>query len=295
MLQTLLRSTPIWLFGILIMAGCVLASEFGRYLHRRRGTRTPAAKNGDDGYIVAAIFSLLAFMISVTFSIASDRFDAKRALVGEEANAITTSYQRASMLDEPGRSRVHAILRDYARSRIALERIPNTSKDRVLVQSRMLQRALWIATLEACYPIRTTSLASNVVQAVSETLDVGSQRELARSAFVPSRVLLTLILYLFVASSLLGYRVDSSSGQRRALGYVLFVLYTAAIVLIADLDSPLEGSVKVPQTALKQVAANLEFGSASDKHIARPLDSVSCHPNRCIARHRSLSRSPIIT
>ncbi len=274
MLQTLVRSTPIWLFGVLIMVGCALASEFGRFLHRRQGTQERETKTSTEGYIVAAIFSLLAFMISVTFSIAADRFESKRVLVGREASAIMTSYQRASLLDEPGSSRVRAILRDYARSRIALEELSNSAEDEPLARSRMLKRALWVATLDACYSMRTTTLSSNAVQSVNEILNIGSERELARVAFVPSRVVLTSILYLFAASSVLGYRIDANSGHRSPLIYVLFALYVAAIVLIADLDSPLEGTIKVPQTAIEQLVAALDWDARQPR-----IHNVMPQPN----------------
>lgn len=261
MFQTLMRSTPIWLFGLLIMAGCVVASEFGRFLHRRRTPREDETKSSTEGYVAGAVFSLLAFMISVTFSIAVDRFDSKRALVEHEASAILTSYQRAALLDEPGRTRLQGVLRSYAMSRVALERTWNTPNDEALARTRLLQRTLWATALDACYPLRTTSLASSVIQAVNETLEMGSRRELARLEFVPARVILTLVLYLFVASSVLGYMVDANSGRRRALVYVLFALYTAAITLVVDLDSPLEGAVRVPQAALEQVAAAMSLNS----------------------------------
>ena len=76
---------PLWLVWLLLVAACVLALEAGRWAfrraaaHRRAGTRE--AKSEAEGYVFGAIFSLLAFMIAITFSIALGRFDSRRLLV----------------------------------------------------------------------------------------------------------------------------------------------------------------------------------------------------------------------
>jgi hypothetical protein len=47
--------------------------------------------------MVAATLALLAF----TFGMAASRFDVRRGLVIDEANAIGTTYLRAGLLPEP--------------------------------------------------------------------------------------------------------------------------------------------------------------------------------------------------
>ena len=214
-------------------------------------------KTGTEGYIVGALFALLAFMISATFSIAVDRFENKRAWVAREASSISMSYWRAGFLDEPGRSQLRSILRRYARSRAALENDANTGSSGALSRSKELQRDLSAATLNACYPLRSTPVAAYMIQAISDTLDVGAQREEAVFAFVPNRVMVTLILYLLVASAVLGFEIDVEPTKRRASIYILFALYTLALTLILDLDSPLSGTITVAQTQLRGLAAEL--------------------------------------
>ena len=258
MFQTLLRSMPLWLIGCLILAGCILASQLGRFIHRRFASEAVPMKTGTEGYIVGALFGLLAFMISATFSIAVDRYEAKRAWVAREASSISISYRRAGFLDEPGRSQVQLILRRYAHSRMALENVANSATGQELVRTRELQRDLWAATLNACYPLRATAVAAYTIQAVSDTLDIGAQREEAVRAFVPNRVIFTLILYLLVASAVLGFEIDVEPKKRRVSIYMLFALYTLALTLILDLDSPLSGTITVGQTPLREVAGQLD-------------------------------------
>ena len=58
----------------------------------------PGEQEGPTGLLVGSILALLAFLLAVTMGMASDRFDARRAVVLDEANAIGTTYLRAGYL-----------------------------------------------------------------------------------------------------------------------------------------------------------------------------------------------------
>ena len=51
--------------------------------------------------LLQALLALLAFLLAVTMGMASDRFDARRGVVLEEANTIGTAYLRAGTLPSP--------------------------------------------------------------------------------------------------------------------------------------------------------------------------------------------------
>jgi len=48
--------------------------------------------------MIAAILGLLAFRLAFTFGVAASRFDTRRELVLDEANAIGTTFLRAALL-----------------------------------------------------------------------------------------------------------------------------------------------------------------------------------------------------
>ena len=51
---------------------------------------------------------------------ASDRFDARRGIVLDEANSIGTTYLRAGYLPEPASSQIRELLREYVPLRIVV-------------------------------------------------------------------------------------------------------------------------------------------------------------------------------
>src|SRR6478672_5241594 len=90
--------------------------KFGRWYQER----TPGEQEGPTNLLVGSILALLAFLLAVTMSMASDRFDTRRAIVLDEANAIGTTYLRAGYLPEPASSQIRQLLREYAPLRVVV-------------------------------------------------------------------------------------------------------------------------------------------------------------------------------
>lgn len=258
----LLYALPLWLAGLLLIAACLVALLIGSTLRRRSsrfGADASSSERSDaEAHIIAAIFGLLAFLLGITFSIAVDRYDKRRDLVAEEASAISDAYYRASLFDDPDRSRVQNLLRQYARTRVAPGGLWDDAMERKLRKEAALRDRLWDATRTATYPLRTTELSSLLVGAVNDTVNVGRRRELAGRAHIPTRILDALVLYLLASSVALGYLTGTSSRGRRFSAILLVVLFAVLIVLIIDLDRPRAGTIRVPQRALEELVVALD-------------------------------------
>ena len=88
-----------------------------------RGTGPRRAKQEDhnqEGYLVGSLLGFLALLMAFSFSMALDRYEERRHLVIQEANAIGTAYLRTQLLDEPHRGRLSGLLVAYTDNRIAL-------------------------------------------------------------------------------------------------------------------------------------------------------------------------------
>jgi hypothetical protein len=261
--MNLLPKLPLWLDGIILVACCLLSSEFGQWLHRKISAWSPD-KRGEqgridmEGFIIGSVFGLFAFIVGFTFTIALDRFDTRRLIVSEEANAIETSFDRAEILDDAQRFPLQNALRNYAHTRISPEGPWDAEKQAQLERSRHLREQLWNVTRNSVLPYRDTDLGVSIAESVADVLNVGRRRELAGIAHIPDRVMDALILYLITSSALLGYLTASQPYRLRAASSLLFVLMAMAIVLILDLDRPRGGSILVPQTALETLITQLD-------------------------------------
>jgi len=96
-----------WIYGldmlvvypvtIILVAG---PAEFGNWLGLR--FREASTANTDVATIVPAFLGLLALLIAFSFSMAEARYDKRRDLVLEEANAISSTANFALMLPQEG-------------------------------------------------------------------------------------------------------------------------------------------------------------------------------------------------
>src|SRR6188472_1958263 len=112
-----LDAFPLWGLFIAILAVVLLSVECGYRLGKFRLSRREQEKEAPVGTMVGATLGLLAFILAFTFGLAAARFDTRRQLLLDEANAIGTTYLRAGMLPEWGEE-VRRLLRDYIGHRL---------------------------------------------------------------------------------------------------------------------------------------------------------------------------------
>jgi hypothetical protein len=249
-----LMFAPLWLIAALMLACLAAAIVLGWYLRRR----APDAERDSDqeGYIVAAVTSLVGLLVGFTFSMAIDRFDSRRVGVLDEANAIEAVYLKAQLLEEPHRARVSRLLTDYVDNRIALaETRPGAERDVLQQQSDQLVTRLWAATMAAFPTIRSMDFSSSFIDGMTNVAESDAARRAARRAHVPAQVYGVLFLYQVAAAVVLGYALTGRHG--RMISAALLLLFALSLVLIIELDRPSTGRIKEPQDAMLQLQASL--------------------------------------
>ncbi len=107
------------------------------------------------------MLGLLALLTGFTFSLAIDRFDARRQNVLIEANAIGTTYLRTQLLEEPHRTRISNLLKEYVDMRAGAG--PGPRKERASCSSATTSciTDLWTATVAAFPSIRGYDFSSS--------------------------------------------------------------------------------------------------------------------------------------
>ncbi|WIA55654.1 hypothetical protein N6H05_21950 [Sphingobium sp. WTD-1] len=244
-LAEFLDKLPILLVGLLMLATMMLTAATGYFLRRRvrlmlthKGAKE---EGGAEGYIVSAVIGLVALLLGFTFALAVGRFETRRALVLDEANAIGTAYLRVQGLPEPHRTRLSQILVNYTNNRVDLGAAKPDKAPPLVVTSDRLLVELWAGTLAATDTIGNSALASSLHSAMNDVIDMDSARKAARKVRVPGEVFLALWLYIAVTAGMLGYARSETQG--RMLAGILFLLFTMSYMLIIDIDRPANGNI----------------------------------------------------
>src|SRR6478752_5880221 len=131
---------PLWALFVSILIIVLLSVECGYRLGKYRRSRHEEEKEAPLGTMVGAMLGLLAFILAFTFGLAAARFDTRRQVLLDEANAIGTTYLRADILPER-REEIRAFLRDYVAARLEAIRSGNIAEG--MRESENIQHQLW--------------------------------------------------------------------------------------------------------------------------------------------------------
>src|SRR3954452_5972714 len=105
-------------FGALLLIAQLAAHEAGFWIGRRQASRRETPSDGV-GVLVGGLLGLLAFVLALTLSFASDRFNDRRAGTLAEANAIGTAWLRAKAIGQSNGEEIARLLEQYIKLRIA--------------------------------------------------------------------------------------------------------------------------------------------------------------------------------
>jgi hypothetical protein len=247
-----LDAIPLWGLGLTacVVAWCAL--EVGFRLGRWRCAHATDEKDGPVGAMVGAILALLAFMVAFTFGLAATRYDARRHVVLDEANAIGTTNLRARLLPEPQRTEVARLLRDYVDVRLhaVMDHKSAQAMTEAIARSDQLHEALWSQATAAAEksPSPITGL---FVQSLNEMIDLHAKRLLVGTrSRIPPVIWAELSLLAVLGIASMGYQAGLSEARRSPAMLGLVFAFASVLLLIADLDQPTEGTLTTSQEAM---------------------------------------------
>lgn len=222
--------------------------EFGRRVGTRRLARDPEGLAKGIGAAEGAVFGLLGLILAFTFSGAATRFEERRHLITNEANAIGTAYLRIDLLPANAQPEIRAMFRDYLDLRIS--RYANTENhaktEAVIAAIEKRQRDLWKKALSAVEQDGGSDDATKLLlPALNEMIDITTTRTMASRSHPPLVVFLLLAGLSLAGAMLVGY--DMSPNEDR--GWFHSISFAAIISLagyvIIDLEFPRLGLIRV--------------------------------------------------
>lgn len=250
-----LSLTGVVLFVLLSMLLVAFAGQGMRKLMRRRWAGR-GEDHSQEGYLVGSMLGVLALLLAFSFSMALNRYEERRHLVVQEANAIGTAYLRAQLLDEPHRSRLSKLLVAYTDNRVALGTGEYEGLERQLVINDQLLTDIWAAVTAARDSAAAHGISTPILMTFNEVIDLDTERKVARQVRVPAPVMLFLYGFLLLTAAVLGYVLEE---RRARLGaFALFLLLAIYVSLIADLNRPASGNITEAQEPMLMLQRSLK-------------------------------------
>jgi hypothetical protein len=249
-------------FGIAVVAGglfvgMVVLLVVGRHIGVRRLEQDSEAARTGFGVVDGAIFALMGLLIAFTFSGAASKFDTRRQLVLEEANAIGTAYLPLDLLPASAQPPLRESFRQYVEARLDVYRkLPDiAAAKQALALANTQQGQIWSQAVAACQkaPQSATML---LLPALNAMIDITTTRTVATQIHPPLMIFIMLCVLALASSLVAGYSMAGGRPGSYSVHTLVFAAIMAVTVyVILDLEYPRLGLIRVD--AVDQVLVDL--------------------------------------
>jgi hypothetical protein len=229
------------------------AAHIGLVFRRRH--HDPDEDTEDFTFIVGATLTLLGLIIGFTFSMAVSRYDQRKNLEEEEANAIGTEYLRVDVLAPADAAKIRSLLKVYLDKRI----LYYDARDKETItelnaETMQIQNQLW-ATVITPTKTQPNPMTALVVAGMNEVLNAQGYAQAAWWNRIPAAAWILLLTISIFCNLLIGYGVRLKS---ELLFLILPIVLSISLFLIADIDSPRRGVIHIHAQNLESLAQSLQ-------------------------------------
>jgi hypothetical protein len=237
------------ILAILMLAAWRIGIRLGRGL--RAGDGTPPQFDG-------ASMALLGLLLAFAFGSSMGKYEQRRIAVVQDSNAIGDFYTCATLLKEPIRSKLQAVIRGYTerRLKLALEPMSSLNLENALAEFQQMHDQMTMLVDQAL------SGGTPIAVSLTNTLNAVTSNHAARLAAIRDRLPGSIVALLFVSTivtTILIGRNQGFSGSVDPSGVVCFVLLVSfAVYVTLDLNRAGLGFIRVSQEPIERLISSMQ-------------------------------------
>jgi hypothetical protein len=245
------------LFAVLIAGAFFVSSLFLLNYGRQLGLRYLKQDTGNMAGLTTvegAVFALIGLLLAFTISGALQRFDDRRQLVIQEANAASTAHDRLALFEGDVGRDLQNKLRAYVQARIDLYRMPHDysllkrteffsseQEDRIL----SLKNNVWNAAVAACPQSSFRPACAQALPTLANLFEVARLR-LGAAEKHPPQVIYVMLFGLGLGGSLLAGFGMAAAKSRSWIHMLIFAgTLTVALYTLTDMEYPRLGLIRI--------------------------------------------------
>jgi hypothetical protein len=254
--MTYIRDNPLLVFALSFLA-MALSAWIGASFRKRQRSLTSEVRE-DLSVIQAATLTLLGLIIAFTFSMAVQRYDQRKNCEETEANAIGTAYLRVSLLPSADVTKARRVLLNYLDKRVWFYTASDKQQlQQINAQTLKLQTELWSA-VQAAAVAQPTPIVALAVAGMNDVLNSQGFTQAAWWNRIPVSAWGLMLLIAIWANMLIGYSAKNPNVKSLFL-LVLPLIVAIAFLLIADIETPRGGLIRVDPQNLLSLAQSLHL------------------------------------
>ena len=234
-------------FVVALSASILVVLEAGRRIGARRLAAEGEVAAKGLGALEGAVFALLGLMIAFCFSGALTRFDARRHLVVQEANAIGTAWLRSDLLPPEAQPKAREYFRRYLDSRIETYRkVPDMAAVRQeLARSAELQQEIWQLAISSSRNAGSSAAPVVLLPALNAMFDITTTRTEAARLHPPPVIFVMLGTLALACALFAGYDMAVRKRLNPLHSLAFAVVLSVTVYVIVDLEYPRVGLIRM--------------------------------------------------
>jgi hypothetical protein len=222
------------------------------YIIRTKFAKSTTENDGLVSVTTGAVLGLLGFVLAFTFSIVYGRFEVRKELVRQEANAIRRVWLRSEFMDAPSRIHTQELLKRYVDVRLSSVRARNLAEiNEAVNQSETIQYDLWDTAVAKAKENALAGLNAPYLQSVNDMIDFHHQRlAIGVEDRIPYGIWLALSTLLLVCMTSMGYFAAMKGVRHSSSNIILAICFSLLFVIVSALDNPFHGLFETSQSPL---------------------------------------------
>jgi hypothetical protein len=238
--------------GLALFLVLALSCELGFRLARLRWTH--AAPDDHEfavtGTLTSAMAALLAFILGLSVNYAQGRYEARRDLVVGEANAIGTAWRRAQAFGGPDGAAIASLTGEYAQTQVAfVSASASEPVEAIHARAQDVEARIW-RVVAASAGKDPNPMKAALVIALNEMFDEAQALRFALIGESPGLMLDMMVAGSMIAIGALGFEMGLRGHRQVVLTALLLIMWSGAMVIVAELNRPRMGLVRVDPTPL---------------------------------------------
>lgn len=241
---------------LLVVVAIEIGYRVGTAIRKRREVETESTVSSISGYVLA----LLAFIIAFTFGIVTDRYQARKELVREEANLLRTAWMRAEFLPDTDRIEAKQLIRQYTSLRIdAVKTLGQVTVQEAMEKCGNIEHQLWEMAVVNARKDMNSDVAALYIESLNDVANINASRVVVGlHTRIPEGIWEVLLLLTLLAMFSVGYQTAIVGSKRSWATIIMALSFSLVIVMIETLDRSHTSLIPVSQFPMEYLLQQMD-------------------------------------
>ncbi|HEY3385679.1 MAG TPA: hypothetical protein VGK46_04155 [Saprospiraceae bacterium] len=240
---------------ILVILSCEFGYIVGKAIRKRQEVESESTVSSISGYVLA----LLAFIIAFTFGIVTDRYQARKDLVREEANLLRTTWMRSDFLPDSQRLETKNLIKEYTSLRLTAVLSHDINQlQEVIAKCEEIRTQLWNTAVTEAKKDMNSDVAALYIESLNDIANINASRVVVGlHTRIPEGVWDVLFVLMLLGMFSIGYQASIVGSRRSWSTVIMAVSFSLVIVMIEVLDRPQSNLIPVSQFPMEHLLDEL--------------------------------------